>query len=105
MEMLRKLSVVAGVCMMLGSAACVSQIISVGEYTNLMIGQPVDDLKERMNRPNSYASRIGWKERVVQLPDDKFIFTQPIRKDCLIHWEINRERLIVSYRAEGKSCY
>lgn len=81
-----------------------SQIASFEEYTNGWIGQPVKDLREVILRPTSYASRIGWKETTYDLNNGNWVYVQPDRKGCLIHWEINPRGIIVGYKTEGERC-
>lgn len=82
---------------------CSSQIVSLQEHTKSWVGRPVEDLKSIMSRPNSYASRIGWKERTYSLDNGNSVFVEPEPR-CLIYYEVNTMGIIVGYRTEGSQC-
>ena len=57
-----------------------------------------------MSREGSYASRIGWKETTYPLDNGNWVYVEPAGvggKDCLIHWEVNPQGIIVGARTEG----
>ena len=86
---------------------CVSQILSLKEYTRGWIGHPIDELKEATSRPNvwdEYKAEIGWKETTYPLPNGNWVYVELDRKDCFIHWEVNPQGIIVGSRTEGKGC-
>ena len=68
------------------------------------IGQPIEETRKTMARENSYASSIGWKETTYPLDDGNWVFVEPATPDCLIHWEVNPQGIIVGAHAEGKGC-
>src|SRR6185369_14658762 len=70
------------------------------DYTKSGMGRPVDGLKASMARPSSYASRIGWQEKTYDLPNGNWVLVEPEPR-CMIHWEVNRQGIIVGYRTEG----
>ena len=86
-------------------AACTSQIVPFDSHAGSWVGRSIDDLIVGVKRPTSYASRIGWQEKIIQLSNGGFVYVEPIRKDCEINWEVNADRLIVAYRANGQGCY
>lgn len=90
---------------MLLSQGCLSQIVSTDEYTNSMIGVHIEKLKEAIAMPGSYPSRIGWQEKTYKLDNGNWIYIEPVRPDCFIHWEVNPEGIIIGYKTEGKRCY
>lgn len=77
---------------------------SVEEYAkNYWIGQSVQELQEPLSRPNSYASRIGWKETTYKLDNGNWVYVEPVRKDCYVHWEVNPQGVIIGSRVEKTS--
>jgi hypothetical protein len=57
-----------------------------------------------MKRPDSYASKIGWKETTYPLANGYYVFVEPLSKECSVHWDINPRDKIVGYRAIGSGC-
>jgi len=49
----------------------------------------------------SYASRIGWKEKTYQLDNGNWVYVEPDSKNCFIHWEVNPLGIFVGYKLEG----
>ncbi len=68
------------------------------------IARPLAELKQEMKNPDSYASKIGWKETTYPLPNGDFVFVEPISADCSVHWEVNQNGMIIGYQAKGKDC-
>ena len=68
------------------------------------ISRPLAELKQAMNRPDSYASKIGWQETTYSLNNGYYVFVEPLGKECSLHWDINPRDMIVSYRAVGSGC-
>lgn len=84
-------------------SGCVSQIQPFREYTNSWIGEPVDRLMAAKHRPQSFASRTGWKEKKYKI-DNGWVYVSPETEGCIIHWHVNQEGIIVSYHTEGTRC-
>jgi hypothetical protein len=84
--------------------SCASQIPSVRDYASATIGISIDQYKATLGRPQSYASRIGWKERTYDLPNGNWVYVAPEAKDCLVHWEVSRAGTIIGYSLEGRGC-
>lgn len=82
-----------------------SQIVSLEEYTAGWIGHPVNELRTIVLQPTSYASRTGWKETTYKLGDGYWIYVEPEKKGCIIHWKIDPNGIIVGYKTEGERCY
>lgn len=80
-------------------------IPSVDHWAKTGIGQPISVSKQLQARPNSYASKIGWKEKIYMLENGNMVFVDPIRDDCFVNWEVNPDGIIVGYKIEGKNCY
>ncbi len=68
------------------------------------IARPLAELKQEIKRPDSYASKIGWEETTYPLANRNFVYIQPVRVDCSVHWEVNEGGIIIGYSAKGKSC-
>lgn len=83
---------------------CVSQIVSLKAYTEGWLGRPIEEKRQVILRHGSHASRIGWKETTYKLDNGNWVYVEPDRKDCFIHWEVNPQGIIVGYRTEGKGC-
>jgi len=84
-------------------AGCATQA-TIEEHAREWIARPVAELKEEMKRPDSYASRVGWKETTYSLANGNYVYVQPVRTDCAIHWEINSKELIIGYQTKGTNC-
>ena len=78
--------------------------IPVEEYGQQFMVRPLSELKQEMQRPDSYASKIKWKEATYPLANGNYIFIQPLSKDCSINWEVNKKDLIVGFTPEGDGC-
>jgi hypothetical protein len=91
----------AAIFMSLGIFGCVSQIVSLDEHTRSWIGHPISEMKEVMARPRSYASRITWKEKIYHLDNGNYVFVEPEPR-CFIHWEVDKEDIIVGYKTVGE---
>jgi hypothetical protein len=83
-------------------AAC--SIPSLKTYTKEAIGTPISRKIEIMSKPNSWATSIGWKEKTYKLDNGNWVYVEPDRPGCFIHWEVNPEGIIVGYHFEGR-CY
>jgi|SRR5208283_2947727 len=78
--------------------------VAVEEHSSQWIARPVAELKQEMNRPDSYASKIGWKETTYSLANGNYVYVEPLREDCFVHWEINSGGIIIGYQAKGEGC-
>jgi hypothetical protein len=83
---------------------CISQIVPIGDYTKSKIGRPIEETRKLVSRPESYASRIDWKEKTYFLDNGNWVYVEPDSKNCFIHWEVNPKGIIVGYKLEG-NCY
>lgn len=82
---------------------CASKIY-IEDLSRDWIARPLSDLKQEMKKPDSYASKIGWKETTYLLPNGDFVYIQPVSDDCFVHWEINQNDIIINYQTKGKDC-
>ncbi len=83
------------------TVSCLSQIVSIEDYTKNWIGRPVEENRRLGARPESYASRIGWKEKTYNLENGNWVYVEPDSPGCFIHWEVNPQGIIVGYKLEG----
>jgi hypothetical protein len=82
-----------------------TQIPKLDNWAMGWIGRPFEELLAVVSRPTSYASRIGWTKKEYTLSNGNLGFDEPIRKGCIVQWEINSENIIVSYRKKGERCW
>ena len=101
MMKLIKIFVVSIIFLVISINGCLRQIPTIGEYTNYWVGKPVEEKKKQTLRSTTYASRIGWKEKTYKLDNGSWVYVEPDSKNCFIHWEVNPEGIIVSYKLEG----
>ena len=83
--------------------ACSSPIY-VNEYARNWIARPLSELKQAMQSPDSYASKIGWKEATYPLANGNSVYIEPLSENCSIQWEISSRGTIIRYRAVGSGC-
>jgi hypothetical protein len=82
---------------------CASQM-SLEHLGRDWITRPLSERKEEMKSPDSYASKIGWKETTYPLANGNFVYVEPVSTDCSVHWEINQSGIIIGYQAKGNGC-
>jgi len=82
---------------------CTSQIY-VKDHANEWISRPISELKQAMKSPDSYASKIGWKETTYQLVNGNSVYVEPLSENCFFHWETSSGGTIIRYRAVGSGC-
>ena len=88
-----------------GMGACsFSQIPTLKEYAEGLIGQNVAVIQALTEGPNSYATRIGWQEKTYTLANGHWVYVQPDRPNCDIHFEVSGEDVIVGYTPVGTGC-
>lgn len=88
-----------------GMGACsFSQIPTLKEYGEAAIGLNVAVIRTLIEHPNSYASRIGWQEKTYTLANGHWVYVEPDRPNCEIHYEVNGEDVIVGYTPVGTGC-
>ncbi|MGO9613446.1 MAG: hypothetical protein ACLPX5_10475 [Dissulfurispiraceae bacterium] len=90
-------------CVLVVLYGCAGQI-QVEEHGQKWISRPLSELQEAMNRPDSYASQIGWKETTYPLTNGDSVFVEPLADDCFIHWEVTPGGIILAYRPVGSGC-
>jgi hypothetical protein len=83
---------------------CNSQIPTLREWADQCIGRPVAEQERLDVEPESYASRIGWKTTTYALPNGHWVYVSPDRKDCEVHFEVDKAGIIVGYQLVGKGC-
>src|SRR5512135_1335339 len=82
---------------------CASQM-SIEDLSRDWIAKPLSELKQEMKSPDSYASKIGWKETTYPLANGNFVYVEPVGADCSVHWEVNQGGIIIGYQAKGNGC-
>ena len=88
-----------------GLAACsASQIPTLEEYAGSAVGRDISVVRDPVRRPGSYASTVGWQEKTYTLPNGHWVYVEPDRTNCEIHYEVNGEDIIVGYTAVGTGC-
>ena len=85
-------------------AGCNSQIPTLREWADQGIGQPITNLEAIDAQPESYASRIGWQTKRYELPNGNWVYVHPDRKDCEVHYEVDKAGIAVAYQLVGKGC-
>jgi len=88
----------------LGLVACSSQIPTLKDWADALVGKNVADLRALSATSGSYSSRTGWQHKRYNLGNGNWVYVQPDRPNCEIHFEINSEDLIVGYTPIGKGC-
>lgn len=103
-QALAALSVV--VTMYLGG--CLSQILPADEWAKGWVGEPVQRLVKLVERPvdpvRNPTAVMTLKPNAYTLPNGNSIYLLKEARDCSIHFEVNRESIIVGYRLEGTTC-
>ena len=84
--------------------ACSSQIPSLKDWADAVVGKNVSVLRELAKPKESYSSRVGWQETTYTLPNGNWVYVQPDRPHCEIHFEVNGQNLIVGYTPVGAGC-
>ncbi|MDI6745333.1 MAG: hypothetical protein QMD07_08160 [Thermodesulfovibrionales bacterium] len=84
-------------------SGCASQI-DVKSHVKTWIARPLSELKQAMKSPDSYASKIGWKETSYPLANGNSIYVEPLGEDCAINWQVSPRGTITGYKAVGSGC-
>jgi|GEM_PF-698376 len=82
---------------------CASQM-DVKDHARNWMARPVSELKETMKSPDSYASKIGWKETTYKLASGNSVFIEPLSENCTVSWEVSQRGTIIGYKTAGKDC-
>ena len=99
MKAIRSLVAVA---LFLNASGCGPQTLRA--YRNGVVGRPIGFIRKLDAHEGSYAQSISWKETTYQLDNDNWVYVQPIKPNCSVHWEVNQQGMIVASRAEGTGC-
>jgi len=102
-------SVFCGVpCLMIAAAfvvgGCASRMGALENHINEWMSRPVAELKEQMKRPDSYASKVGWKEQSWPLNNGSSVYVEPFSAQCLIRWKVSPGGSIIGYETVGEDC-
>lgn len=82
-------------------AACTTLEDRVAEW----VGEPVTDYIEAMYKPDTYASKTGWKDQRYDLRNGNWVLVAPRGEGCLVHYEVDQRGVIVNYRLDGAQCW
>ena len=74
------------------------------DYTAQLIGTPLVDLQAADAQPGSYVSNSGARPRTYPLENGDSVYVSPLRKDCIVYWQIDPQGIIIGYRSEGARC-
>lgn len=78
--------------------------VSVDAHIDDWLSRPLSELRQSMDSPGSYASKIGWKERTYPMANGNYGFVEPYSEDCFIHWTVNQRDKIIGYAIQGDGC-
>ncbi|MBL8201375.1 MAG: hypothetical protein JNK40_10420 [Chromatiales bacterium] len=88
-----------------GLGACsMSQVPTLKEYGDSALGLNISVVRDIVRRPTSYASTVGWQERTYTLPNGHWVYVEPDRQNCEIHYEVDGNDIIVGYTPVGRGC-
>jgi len=88
-----------------GLGACsASQVPTLAQYADAVVGRNISVVRDLVRRPGSYASTVGWQERTYTLPDGHWVYVEPDRQNCEIHYEVDGSNIIVGYTPMGTGC-
>lgn len=101
---MKTVRLLVAVVFLLNTSGCSFSIPTLKGHRKEGMGLPISVLKEINVRDGSYASSIGWKETTYTLPNGNWVYVDPYAPNCLVHWEVNPEGIIVGSRVEGNGC-
>ena len=81
-----------------------SQVPTLKEYGDSALGLNISVVRDLGRRPTSYASRSGWQEKTYTLPNGHWVYVEPDRQNCEIHYEVDGNDIIVGYTPVGTGC-
>jgi hypothetical protein len=84
--------------------ACGPQIPTLREYAESAIGRDIAVVQAVVRQPGSYASSVGWQERTYPLPNGHWVYVEPDRPGCEIHYEVDGGNVVVGYTPMGSGC-
>ncbi|MEO7386407.1 MAG: hypothetical protein ABIX37_05685 [Gammaproteobacteria bacterium] len=85
-------------------ACSASQVPTLAQYGESAIGLNISVIQELVRRPDSEARTIGWQEKSYALDNGHWVYVEPDRENCEIHYEVNADNIIVAYTAVGTGC-
>jgi len=87
---------------------CVS-VPPTNYWAKSCIGKHIDELREIVTRdtsdPRTYKHKINWEEKTYGMENGNWVYVLPNWKGCFVHFEVNRDGIIVGYRLEGDRCH
>lgn len=85
-----------------------SQIPSADVWAKGWVGETVQRLIKLVERPvdpvRNPTAVMTLKPNAYTLPNGNSVYLLKEARDCSIHFEVNRDHIIVGYRLEGTTC-
>ena len=81
-----------------------SQIPPIDTYANTFVGRNVAVLRDLVRRPDERSRTVGFQERTYSLANGHWVYVEPDRRNCEIHYEVDGEDIIVGWTAVGSGC-
>ena len=89
---------------LIAALALLAGCATAEDHAQDWVGEPISDLIEAKHKPDSYASKSGWKEQKYDLKNGHWVYVSPSNEGCIIHWEVDKRGVIVGVRTEGNQC-
>ena len=81
-----------------------SQVPPLEDYAGSVVGRNISVVRDLVRRPGSHATTLGWQEKTYTLPNGHWVYVEPDRANCEIHYEVDGEDIIAGYTAVGTGC-
>ncbi|VBB46359.1 hypothetical protein TRIP_B40248 [uncultured Desulfatiglans sp.] len=78
---------------------CCISIMPIKQWADIAVGKSIYDL---IALATPYEKKVGWRE--YSIPNGNRVFVQPMRKNCEIHWEVDKDGFILRYTFHGSGC-
>lgn len=78
-------------------------IASFDDFAKGWVGEPIQRMIEAAKRPRSDGSFLDVR-KLYRLENGNWVYTTVDNEDCVIHWEVNEQNVIVGYRGVGNRC-
>lgn len=88
----------------LSLSGCMAQIPTLQDYGNSAIGLNISVIRDLVRRPGSRASQQGWQEQTYPLPNGHWVYVEPDRPNCEIHYEVSSADIILGFTPVGTGC-
>ena len=79
-------------------------------YANTWLKANINEYRQAEKNHSGDPYVQNWRDKRINkdyyLTNGNLIHVHPIRRDCLIHWEIDKDtNKIIGYKFEGNRCY